>query len=332
MNRRGRDQRAKEIVGHHSAVITLGDGSNLLAVGDATCEADIGSHVLWAATLEQFAELPDRRQSLAIADGHLGTPRQVGLSLNRVDLDRVFEEIEIEWSQCLTQRAGCHRCEFAVDLDYEIEIRPPTFASRGGQLDGILHHLVDPCIDVMDWIELEGREAFFRGGAGGIDHGIGRATTTQQVQANLVATSSAEQFPDRCLEVFALDVPQSDIDGTDRTGQRRSAEGRHAIQMLPVVLDPQGVLTDEIPLEGFHDLVDGFWIPPTRGLTNTSESAVRCETDDIPSTDEERLDPFDLHELFAPPRRLVDVSSRYIIGPLRATPATDPQTGYHDIF
>ena len=42
---------------------------------------------------------------------------------------------------------------------------------------------------------------------------LGGAAAHQQVQADLVAAATAEQLPDRRLEVLRLDVPEGDVHG-----------------------------------------------------------------------------------------------------------------------
>ena len=53
--------------------------------------------------------------------------------------------------------------------------------------------------------------------------------------------------------MLAGDVPQGDVDGAEGAHDRRAAEVAGPVHVLPVVLDQQGVLADEVPAE----LVDG---------------------------------------------------------------------------
>ena len=73
------------------------------------------------------------------------------------------------------------------------------------------------------------------------------------VDPRLVAGLAAEQLVDRHAEVLARDVPERDVDGAERAHDRRAAEVARAVQVLPVVLDPQRVLADQVVRELVDD-------------------------------------------------------------------------------
>jgi hypothetical protein len=70
-------------------------------------------------------------------------------------------------------------------------------------------------------------------------------TEDELVEMHLVAAATAE-VPDRRAVVLALDVPQRDVDRAHRTMEDVAAERTHSIEVLPVVLDPQRILPDEV--------------------------------------------------------------------------------------
>ena len=54
--------------------------------------------------------------------------------------------------------------------------------------------------------------------------------------------------------MLAGDIPEGDVDRAQRAHDGRAAEVGPAVEVLPVVLDPQRVLADQVALEGLHGL------------------------------------------------------------------------------
>ena len=52
--------------------------------------------------------------------------------------------------------------------------------------------------------------------------------------------------------MFAFDVVEGDVHGTYGPGQGGASKGVHAVDVLPVVFDAQGILADEVVFEE-HD-------------------------------------------------------------------------------
>ena len=46
------------------------------------------------------------------------------------------------------------------------------------------------------------------------------------------------------------------------------------MQILPVVLDPEWILTDQVLLETFHDCFHRFRVTPVGGLSQTADTIV----------------------------------------------------------
>ena len=63
-------QRAEKVVGDDRTVVGFGDGGDFFAVGQATCQCNVWTHVLGTAVFEEFAELPYRGEALAVAQGY----------------------------------------------------------------------------------------------------------------------------------------------------------------------------------------------------------------------------------------------------------------------
>ena len=115
MDRRGGEQRRQEVVGHDAGVEGLGDGRDLLHVGQTAGQADVRADVLRAATDEQLAELPDGVHTLAVADGAGDAPGDLALALDAVYLDGIFNEERIEARQCGADGHSLQGRELAVN-------------------------------------------------------------------------------------------------------------------------------------------------------------------------------------------------------------------------
>ena len=179
----GGNQRSQEVVGHHSAVIGLADGGDFFAVRDAASQGHIRPQILGAALLQQLAELPYRHEALAVAKGHGGFLRDVGLGRDAVDLDRIFEEEDVEGLEGLGEGYGDHGRQLAVQLDNQVQIRAAGFARGRGQLDGGLDHPRLALVVAVrgDRVELDGGKALGDSSLGGVEVGFRGAAPREQV-------------------------------------------------------------------------------------------------------------------------------------------------------
>ena len=95
--------------------------------------------------------------------------------------------------------------------------------------------------------------------------------------------------------MFAFDVPQRDVDGGDGAHDGGASEGGHAVEVLPVVFDAQGVLADEVVFEDVDDGLDGGGVAPAGGLAEAGEAGVGGDADYVTVADEEGFDFFYFH-------------------------------------
>ena len=70
------------------------------------------------------------------------------------------------------------------------------------------------------------------------------------VYAHLVAAFAAQKPVDRHLEILARDIVQCNVDGGDGAHHCRSAKMGKTVQVLPVVLDVQRILSDKVSPHG----------------------------------------------------------------------------------
>ena len=75
---------------------------------------------------------------------------------------------------------------------------------------------------------------------------LDRAALHVAVKPGLVTHFAAKQLVDRNVEELALDVPQRDVDRRHRAGDRAAGEMIGAQHHIPVMLDRERVLADEI--------------------------------------------------------------------------------------
>ena len=120
------------------------------------------------------------------------------------------------------------------------------------------------------------------------------------MQPDLVAELATEEIPDGGAVVLALDVPQRDVDGAQRSRQDVAAERAHPVEGLLDVVDAKGVLADEVLAELVDDRRRGVREAPGAGLADAGEAAVGRDPDDVVgpdqiASDEESLDLLDLH-------------------------------------
>jgi hypothetical protein len=94
----------------------------------------------------------------------------------------------------------------------------------------------------------------------------------------------------RHLKLLALDVPQRDVDGAERAAEGRATEGPHAVEVLPVVLDPHGILADEVTAENLDDLVDRVGVSPAGRLAEPDQASVRPDPHEVRAADQGRSD------------------------------------------
>jgi hypothetical protein len=107
------------------------------------------------------------------------------------------------------------------------------------------------------------------------------------VDHHAVAALPAEQFVQRHSRHLALEVPQRRIDGGDRAHRHRpAAPVRAAIEVLPDILDPRRIATDE----GRDDVLgeigrDGELATIERSVPDSMEALVRfdLQRDKIPA-------------------------------------------------
>ena len=118
-------------------VVGLCERGDLLDVGDASSEAEIGSGVLGSSGFEHIAELPDVVDAFAVGDGKCGALCDGALENHAVDLYGVFVEEWVELFEFLREGDGVHWGKFAMDLENDVDVFPGAFAHGSDVIDGV---------------------------------------------------------------------------------------------------------------------------------------------------------------------------------------------------
>jgi hypothetical protein len=118
-----------------------------------------------------------------------------------------------------------------------------------------------------------------------------------RVDPDPVAGGAAEQLVDGCVEVLAGDVPQRLVHAGERGHEDRAApeEGR-AVDVLPVVLDAERVLADQVVADLGDRGHPRAGLALERGLAPPHQPVVGRDLDEPrPGAGVELLDFRDLH-------------------------------------
>ena len=86
----------KKVFAGDRRIAVFNDSGNFFAVGQAAGQGHIWPHILGAALLEQLAEFPNGIEAFAIAQGNGYLAGNFGLGSDAVDLDRVFQKVDME--------------------------------------------------------------------------------------------------------------------------------------------------------------------------------------------------------------------------------------------
>ena len=118
-----------------------------------------------------------------------------------------------------------------------------------------------------------------------LDQFLLRVSFDVVVYSRLVTHLPAEQLIHGHIEMLARNVPESNVDGTDRTHDRRAPEVRTSIQILPMVFDQKRILTDEIITVALHHGSRSLQVAPRAGFPETRDSGIRVDLQEQVSVD-----------------------------------------------
>ena len=120
----------------------------------------------------------------------------------------------------------------------------------------------------------DGGEAHLFGLGDAADEGFGGVTEDVVVDAGPVAYFSAEELMDWGVEMLAHDVPQRNVDRAQSAHYSRAAEVRKAVHVLPVMLDTERILTDEISSVLLDRGLRSFEVSPSSRFAETRDAGI----------------------------------------------------------
>ena len=133
------------------------------------------------------------------------------------------------------------------------------------------------------------------------------------VAADPLARLAAEQRVDGLAAVLAGDVPERDVDRAERAADGRAHEMGVPVEVLPVVLDPEGVLADQVAGPDVDDPLGRLRVAPDARLADADDPAVGRDPHEVPAAGQNALDGLDLHR---------GASSYRPVSPVSAMPRT----------
>ena len=107
------------------------------------------------------------------------------------------------------------------------------------------------------------------------------------VDAGPVAHAASHELVRGHAEVLARDVPKGDVDGAECAHDCRAAEVAGPVHVLPVVLDQEGVLADEVAAELVNGGGGGLEEAPCAGLAVADDTGVGVDLGEQVAVDRE---------------------------------------------
>ena len=112
-----------------------------------------------------------------------------------------------------------------------------------------------------------------------IGHGLGGELKTGLVGAHLVAALAAQQLINRHAQGLALDIPEGDVDGGQSAHEDGAAKVHAAVEIIPVVLNAEGILADEIALHLFQHAHAAVQIAPGADFAGAVDAGIGVDLD-----------------------------------------------------
>lgn len=297
---RRKADRGKRVVRHDLDVVRLGQGGDFFRTGDPAAEGDVDAHEFERVAGKKRLELVYRAESLARADGDRDSIRNPGHGVGALRADGILDEHGAGIGDAIAEGDCLGGGQAAVELDEQIDLVAHDGADLSHVLDGILHLLdVRLEVDLVVALVEEGvdvakrREpevflplAFF-------EHLFDRLLVDVAVDAGFGPTCAPEQLVDGHAKRLALDVPESDVDGRDGGVDGLALEVAEPVHHVPVVLDVEGPLADQILGEAFDGSAGGGDVAPVACLAITDDALVGLDAGEHELPDVEGLDGFD---------------------------------------
>src|SRR5215207_8412050 len=250
-----RGDRPQRVVDGELYVVCLTHGGDLLRLREAAGDTEVHAGVVDPFSLDELTELPLRAELLARGKGH-GTAQPQHLVGSRVfGAQRVLDKERAHWLGLAAEEEGVGHVQAGVGVQDNLDVLADRLADRpellkGGE-DGA-PGLEDLAL-LWEAPAYEPPSFLFRLQAR-LDQRarVHAVISVVRVADYPVAHPAAQEFVDRDAQSLALYVPQRDVRGRDRRGERVAGREEAAPEeRLPGVLGAGWVLSDEQRLEVF---------------------------------------------------------------------------------
>ncbi len=171
----------------------------------------------------------------------------------------LLDEQQLVGFQLLGENLGHRPVDAAVEVDADADIGADRLADSGDGFNSLFHLVVGvDDLHLLAAVEFDRLEAAGDDLLGIVGDVGGAVAADPGIDLDLVAHLAAEQRMDRLSQRLALDVPQRLVDA----GNRAHVDGAAAIEAgavhdVPVVLDQEGILADQIVFQLMHGRLHG---------------------------------------------------------------------------
>ena len=281
----------------HANVVGLGNGRDLLGVGQATDHADVGPDEPAPTCSQKFIELPDGVQAFARRDWHRDASLQVTHALDAVGHQRVFQKVRPVLRQFQCEARSVVRVHATVDLDTQVHAVSDRLPDRGDARKHLFQEfgVAQFRVVVREGCEPDGGEPVPHRRRRACCEIVGCLTTDVHVEAYAVPTLSAQELPCRHPEMLARDVPEREVDRTQGRHDDRAAKMGISVEELPVVFDLQRILPQQVGLPRLQDATDCLGVAVDAPLTKASDALLCMYQEVEPPADLKPFHPADPH-------------------------------------
>jgi hypothetical protein len=278
-----------------------GEVGGLLEVGDAAAVDDGHAEVVDPLVADEVVAIPDGVEDFAGGEGDGGVLADELEAFLELGGAGIFEPEQVVGFERFAEARGFDGGEAVVDVVQEVQVG----AEVGAELFEEFGDVVEVALGRPERFGWEAAFGGFVGLAGpghavaggdagnsalsadgevalglifpdGVDGFFDVAAVGVGVDEDALTGFAAEQVVDGSVEGFALDVPECDIDGGDGGhGDGAAAPVGSAIEVLPGVLDVEGIAVDEAGDDVFGEVgCDGELAAVERGVSEAVEAGV----------------------------------------------------------
>ena len=248
MKARRRRDRAERVVRGDGDVVCLAPAGDLARLGKAANIAQVDAGEVDPVIFNSLTKLPLRGPLLTHRDRDGRVLAEPADRRRVLAADRVFDKERAERFQFPAEHDGVDRVEPRVDIDDDFRIGSDRVADFRNEFHSAPNGSArfQTLASLVGQVEADELPAGFDALCRLLGHPVELAIGHMRVADDFVADQAAQQFVAGHAEGFAFDVPQGDVDRTDRGGSDAAAREEAATQHdLPQVLGPHRVFANQ---------------------------------------------------------------------------------------